>query len=107
MYRAALENILGFKLQGDRLRIDPCIPRGWREFEIIYRHGATTYRITVENPQSLCRGVAGVTIDGIKQQDDLILLSDDGQTHEARVLIGEKTGDEESEHISDEAKLQS
>jgi cyclic beta-1,2-glucan synthetase len=107
MYRAALENILGFKLQGDRLRIDPCIPRFWREFEITYRHGATTYRIKVENPQSLCRGIASVTIDGTKQQDDLILLSDDGLTHEVRVLIGEKAVSEESDRIGDEAKLQS
>jgi len=107
MYRAALENILGFKLQGDRLRIDPCIPRFWRDFEIIYRHEGTTYRIKVENPQSICRGVASVTIDGTKQQDNLILLSGDGLTHEARVLMGEKTVDEESERIADEAKLQS
>jgi len=107
MYRAALENILGFKLQGDRLRIDPCIPRFWREFEIIYRHWQTTYRIKVENPQSLCRGVASVTIDGIKQEDDLILLSGDGQAHEVRVLIGEKAVDEESARIGEEEKLQS
>jgi cyclic beta-1,2-glucan synthetase len=107
MYRAALENILGFKLQGDRLRIDPCIPRFWREFEIIYRHGPTTYRIKVENPQSLCRGVASVTIDGTKQEDDLILLSGDGLTHEARVVMGEKTVVEESELIGDEAKVRS
>jgi len=105
MYRAALENILGFKLQGDRLRIDPCIPRGWREFEITYRHGRTTYRIKVENPQSLCRGVASVMLDGTKQQDDLILLSGDALTHEVRVLIGEKAVDEESERIGDEVNV--
>ena len=31
MYRAGLESILGFKLHGDRLRVEPCIPRWWRE----------------------------------------------------------------------------
>ena len=107
MYRAALENILGFKLHGDRLRIDPCIPRFWREFEITYRHGRTTYRIKVENPQSLCRGVASVMLDGTKQEDDLILLSGDGQTHEVRVLMGEKAVVEESERIGEEAKVKS
>ena len=50
MYRAGLESILGFKLRGDRLRIDPCVPRWWRDFEITYRRGRTTYRIKVENP---------------------------------------------------------
>src|SRR5438094_10512668 len=107
MYRAALESILGFKLQGDRLEIDPCIPRFWREFEITYRHGPTTYRIKVENPQSLCRGVASITVDGTKQEDDLILLSRDGLTHEARVLMGEKAVKEETERIGEEAKVRS
>jgi cyclic beta-1,2-glucan synthetase len=99
MYRAALEYILGFKLQGDRLRIEPCIPRAWRDFEITYRHGNTTYRIRVENPHSLCRGVAGVTLDGIEQPDDAILLSNDGLTHEVLVVIGEKPTAAESEQV--------
>jgi len=95
MYRAAVEYILGFKLAGDRLRIDPCIPRFWREFEITYRRGNTTYRIKVENPQSFCRGVASVTLDGVVQRDDLILLSNDGLTHEVRITMGEKAELEE------------
>ena len=79
----------------DRLRIDPCIPRFWREYEITYRRGNTTYRIKVENPHSLCRGVASLTLDGVVQRDDLILLSNDGLTHEARVVMGEKVEVEE------------
>jgi cyclic beta-1,2-glucan synthetase len=90
MYRAALEYILGFKLAGDRLRIDPCIPRGWREFEINYRRGGSTYRIKVENPHSLSRGIESVLLDGLKQSSDEIALVDDGQTHEVRILMGEK-----------------
>jgi len=90
MYRAAIEYILGFKLAGDRLRIDPCIPRFWREFEITYRRGNTTYRIKVENPHALSRGVASVQVDGQDQREDQITLTDDGQVHQIRVVIGEK-----------------
>jgi len=90
MYRAVLEYILGFKLAGDRLRIDPCIPRGWREFEIVYRHRNTTYRIKVENPHSLCRGIAEVKLDGVEQSNHFVPLSDDGLTHEVRVTMGEQ-----------------
>src|SRR4029450_4895757 len=32
MYRGGLESILGFRLRGARLVIDPCIPRAWRGF---------------------------------------------------------------------------
>ena len=95
MYRAAIEYILGFKLEGDRLRIDPCIPRFWREFEITYRHGKTTYEIKVENPHALSRGVASVRVDGQEQREDQITLKDDGQTHEVQVVLGEKMATEE------------
>jgi cyclic beta-1,2-glucan synthetase len=110
MYRAALEYILGFKLQGDRLRLDPCIPRFWREFEITYRRGSTTYRIKVENPHAVSRGVATVELDGRAQSADEVALTDDGQAHEIRVVLGEKpavdsqeTGvidDKETEQVS-------
>jgi cyclic beta-1,2-glucan synthetase len=96
MYRAALEFILGFRMRGDRLRMDPCIPRFWREFEINYRRGSTTYRIKVENPGSLNRGVASVELDGAMQSDDEVILVDDGGTHDIRVVMGEKPGVEEA-----------
>ena len=95
MYRAGLESILGFKLRGDRLQIDPCVPRWWREFEITYRRGRTTYRIKVENPLAFHRGVAAVELDGTSQTLDEILLVDDGQTHTVRVLLGEKPAKDE------------
>src|SRR5207253_2789950 len=82
MYRAALENILGFKLEGDHLRIDPCVPRFWREFEITYRRGKTTYQIKVENPHSINRGVEMVELDGVAQTSDEVNLADDGKVHE-------------------------
>jgi cyclic beta-1,2-glucan synthetase len=108
MYRAALEYILGFKLRGDRLRFNPCIPRFWREFEITYRRGSTTYRIKVENPGSINRGVASVELDGAIQLDDEVVLSDDGQTHEVRVVMGEKAAVEEpSPAITEETPQQS
>jgi len=102
MYRSAVEYILGFKLAGDRLRIDPCIPRDWREFEITYRRGATTYRIKVENPHALSNGVASLHLDGAMQANDDVLLTADGQTHEVRVVMGEQVPVPETETESSE-----
>jgi cyclic beta-1,2-glucan synthetase len=62
----------------------------WRDFEIAYRHGRTPYRIRVENPHSLCRGVAEVTLDGVAQPDIEVGLVDDGHPHEVHVVMGEK-----------------
>jgi cyclic beta-1,2-glucan synthetase len=43
--------------------VDPCVPRWWRDFEITYRRGRTIYRIKVENPLGVSRGVATVELD--------------------------------------------
>jgi cyclic beta-1,2-glucan synthetase len=97
MYRAGLESILGFKLEGASLRIDPCVPRWWRDFEITYRRERTTYRIKIENPLGISHGVASVELDGQVLAEDVIKLSDDGQTHNVRVVLGEKPVPETSE----------
>ncbi|HEV2883412.1 MAG TPA: glucoamylase family protein [Pyrinomonadaceae bacterium] len=103
MYRAGLESILGFKLQGARLQIDPCVPRWWREFEITYRRGASTYRIKVENPLAISRGVASVELDGQPVADGEIPVADDGQTHNVRVVMGEKPVAQESAEAEEQA----
>jgi len=72
LYRTGLEAILGFHLQGSRLKIEPCIPPGWPRYEITYRYGSSIYHVVVEN-----RGkqLLGGTID----------LVDDGERHEIRL----------------------
>jgi cyclic beta-1,2-glucan synthetase len=90
MYRAGLEWILGFRVRGKTLLIDPCIPRTWPGFELVYRYGSTRYEIEVENPRSVGRGVSSVEIDGkvIAQRQAQIALVDDGVTHRMRVILG-------------------
>ncbi len=94
MYRAGLESILGFQLQGERLRINPCIPRWWREFDITYRRAETLYRIRVENPLGVSQGVKTVELDNELQPDDQITVVNDGQIHQMRVVLGEKPREE-------------
>ena len=50
MYRAGLEWILGFRLRGPLLHLDPCIPRAWQSFAIAFRYHSSRYDIVVENP---------------------------------------------------------
>jgi cyclic beta-1,2-glucan synthetase len=99
MYRAGLESILGFKLQNDRLEISPCVPRWWREFEITYRRGQAVYRIKVENPSGVSRGVVSVEVDGTTRSD--IQLIDDDKVHNVRIVMGELVRAEETELATD------
>jgi cyclic beta-1,2-glucan synthetase len=95
MYRVAVESILGFELRGDRLRMDPCIPKWWSGFTIRYRFRGTLYRIHVENPDGVCRGIvslehdgAPVESDGTPVEDRHVTLVDDGGEHTLRLRLG-------------------
>jgi cyclic beta-1,2-glucan synthetase len=89
MYRAGLEWILGFRLRGKTLSIDPCIPIKWPGFEIVYRYDSTCYEIIVENPRGISRGVSSVELDGkALAQGAQIALADDSVTHRVRVVLG-------------------
>jgi cyclic beta-1,2-glucan synthetase len=89
MYRAALEFILGFRLHGARLSVEPCVPRWWREFEINFRRGSTRYRVVVENPLGVCRGVTHIEADGETVEGGWVEIRDDGKAHTVRVRLGE------------------
>jgi cyclic beta-1,2-glucan synthetase len=89
MYRAGVEWILGFRLRGTRLAIDPCIPRDWRSFEITFRYHSTTYEIRVSNPNGANRGVIELSVDGaMVPADSELELIDDGATHHVLVTLG-------------------
>ena len=90
MYQAGIEWILGFRLRGATLLIDPCIPRAWPRYEIDFRYHSATYEIVVENPRGVSRGVASSELDGqtLTGGGAAIPLADDGATHQVRVVLG-------------------
>ena len=90
MYRAGIESILGLYRQGAFLLLDPCIPRHWPGFEIVYRHGTVRYEIAVENPQGVCRGIASAEFDGqpLSGAPVRIPLTGDGNIHRIRIVLG-------------------
>jgi len=90
MYRAGLESILGFIVEGATLRLDPCVPSAWREFEIVFCHHTTRYEVFVDNHAGVCRGIARLELDDQAQPDGStnIALVDDGAVHRVRVILG-------------------
>ena len=88
MYRLGIEAILGITRVGNALKINPCIPRDWTGFKVDYRFGNTHYKISVENPNGVNRGIQQVLLDGVPLSDGLIPLVDDGLPHEVRVVMG-------------------
>lgn len=90
MYRAGLEWILGFRLQGKTLVIEPCIPRAWKGFELSFKYQSTRYEIAVENPGGVSSGVSQVELDGeaLAAGTTRITLDDDGAVHRIRIVLG-------------------
>jgi cellobiose phosphorylase len=74
MYRVWLEEVLGFKLRGNRLSMQPVIPEEWPGFVITFRYGRTEYRIEVEN--------------GGEPSKQEIELKDDQRSHTVRFSAG-------------------
>jgi cyclic beta-1,2-glucan synthetase len=91
MYRVALEYILGFRLRGANLALDPCIPHDWPSFEITFRYRSARYEIAIDNPRRVCRGVVSISLDDkvmATEEKVLVPLVDDGATHRVRVVLG-------------------
>jgi cyclic beta-1,2-glucan synthetase len=90
MYRIWLEDVLGFQLRGDRLRIAPAIPAQWPGFELKYRYRKTEYRIRVTRGGASGKDAVVVACEGKPCEDGFIQLVDDGAKHEVTVTVGSK-----------------
>jgi cyclic beta-1,2-glucan synthetase len=89
MYRAWVEEILGLKIRGEEMRLDPVIPRDWDGFEMRYRHGEAIYEIRVENPHRCQRGVSSIEVDGRRlPEDGVIHLEREATKHRVLVRMG-------------------
>jgi cellobiose phosphorylase len=86
MYRLIMESLLGLRLEVDRLSFAPLLPADWEGFTVHYRYRETVYHIAVLRSQ-VGDGATGVTVDGVAQRDETILLVDDHQEHAVEVRI--------------------
>ena len=88
MYRLVVESLLGLKLEVDRLRFAPCLPAHWKAFSLRYRYRETHYQIAVRwtEMESSEECAANITVDGVAQEREFVLLIDDRREHQVEVL---------------------
>ncbi len=91
MYRAWIEEIMGLKVRGETMQVDPVIPDWWDGFQMSFRHGEALYEIQVDNPDNRERGVARVEMDGQFIEDGIIRLVRDLVKHRILVIMGKPT----------------
>ena len=102
LQRAGVESLLGLRLRGAFLSVDPCIPKAWDKYEATVKYRTARYSISVENPNGVCRGVAFAEVDGVgiferpllvallevSGRPLLVALVDDGGRHQVNVRLG-------------------
>jgi cellobiose phosphorylase len=86
MYRLIVETLLGLRLEGDRLRVNPRLPRDWDSFRVHYRHRDTFFHITIARGAEAVQPVR-VIVDGQEAPGAAIPLVDDRQEHAVEVIV--------------------
>ncbi|MFA9391891.1 MAG: GH36-type glycosyl hydrolase domain-containing protein [Prolixibacteraceae bacterium] len=80
--------ILGIQPDYDGLKVEPCIPKEWKEYEVSRKFRGATYKIKVTNPKGVSAGVAKVTVDGTAQSSNVLPIFNDGKIHNVSVELG-------------------
>ncbi|BDF69407.1 N,N'-diacetylchitobiose phosphorylase [Oscillospiraceae bacterium] len=87
-YFAATRYILGIRPQFGGLLVDPCVPADWKGFEAVRVWRGATYRIRVENPDGVEKGVTSVYCNGARCEDGLVPALGAGGAAEVVVTMG-------------------
>ncbi len=87
MYIAATKYILGIQTTYQGLKIDPCIPSDWSEFEVKRKWRGAVYNIKVKNPEGIEKGVKCIRVNG-EDIEGIIPIQSRGSINEVEVVMG-------------------
>jgi cellobiose phosphorylase len=87
MWKIINEKILGAQPMAGGLKIDPCIPRDWRQAEYCRHFRGADYHIRIYNPTRQTHGPDRVVVDGIKQTGNVVKPFQTG-IHYIEVYLG-------------------
>lgn len=87
-YYAITQYILGIRPDYDGLVIDPCIPSDWEGFVVQRKYRGARYRIEVNNPFHVNKGVKEIVLDGFRITGNVLPIFEDGKEHQVEVVMG-------------------
>lgn len=80
--------ILGVQPDYDGLKIDPCVPSDFGDFELVRKFRGATYYIDVKKPDGVQKGVSRISVDGKEMEGNLIPLEDGKTEYHVTVYMG-------------------
>ena len=87
MYEAGIKYILGLQIEKGVLRLKPCIPNDWKQYEIKYKYGDSMYNIKVINKNSKSTGIEKIYLNGNLVENNEITLNKSGGVYNIEVEI--------------------
>lgn len=90
MFKAVCEWMLGVRPEFEGLRIDPCLPAGWKKCRITRPFRGAVYEIEILNPGGKKVKLKRLFVDGKEQSSDIIIPHKDSRKHKVRVMLDEK-----------------
>ncbi|MTI61254.1 MAG: glycosyl transferase [Firmicutes bacterium] len=87
-FAAITQWILGIRADFNGLKIDPCIPKNWDGFEVKRVFRGDIFKIKVNNPEHVSKGVREVKVDGTRINGNLLPVYQDGREHDVEVIMG-------------------
>ncbi len=85
---AITQFILGIKPDYDGLLIDPCVPKDWKHYEITRKFRGAEYKIKIDNPDGVNRGVKRLVVNGEEVDGNLVAHKPEGSVNTVEVTLG-------------------
>ena len=92
------EWMMGAIPEYEGLRINPVLPRKWKQVELMRPYRGARYHVVVRNPKGVESGVKSVKVDGkalrarrierFEKPVYIVAPHGDGKTHEVEVVMG-------------------
>jgi len=70
--KVVVDWILGVRAEANGLKIDPCIPKEWKNFSVKRLFRGCSYTIRVHNDGAVSSGVEKIVVDGVEQTSNVI-----------------------------------
>ena len=87
LYKAVLEYVLGLKIEDGYLKIEPCISKKWKEYEIKYKYKTSIYNIKVRNNNEKNTGISKFIVNGNEIKEKKIILQDNCNIYNIEIFI--------------------
>jgi cellobiose phosphorylase len=87
MYRLIVETLLGLRLEGNRVSLNPRMPRAWNSLKIHYRHQDTFYHITILRLADDSPDAERLLLDGKEIEGKTFPVVDDRHEHTVELKV--------------------